>query len=82
MRRVLIMALVACIAFPVMAQLPTDPWAKNTAQQQKKLDQVKAKSVKPLISEGKIPTMCRCPIMLGKAQHGTRPWGNGKLHRT
>ena len=66
MKKFLIVILTILIAFPVMAQLPTDPWAQKTAQQQKKLDQVKAKSRKTVNFKGQNPNNVPLPKYVGE----------------
>lgn len=67
MKKFLIIILTILIAFPVMAQLPTDPWEKKTAQQQKKLDQVKAKSRKTVNFNGQNPNNVPLPHYVGES---------------
>ncbi len=65
MKKYLIIALGLLMAIPATA-LPTDPWAEQTAQQQKKLQEVKEKSRQRVGFDGQNPNNVPLPDFVGE----------------
>ena len=79
MKKILLMALAGLIALPVFAQLQTDPWAQKTVQQQKKLDQAKAKSRKTVNFRGENPNNVPLPNYVGEKTTWNTPMGQREI---